>query len=76
MLGRGWGTPMKELGEVLEALKAIATLQEEQQSQLIWMSGSSQRISHKPKSMHGWSRPQTQMQQIAALSGLSWRGYA
>jgi hypothetical protein len=35
----------------IEALKRIGTPQEDQQSQLTWTPGSSQRLSHQPKSI-------------------------
>lgn len=54
-LNIGWrlGTPTEELGEKLKALKEMATTQEDQQGQLSWTPGSSHRLSHQPKSMHG-----------------------
>ena len=46
------GTLMGELGEGLKELKGMATPLEDQQYQITWTSGSSQRLSHKPKSIH------------------------
>ena len=43
---------MEETGEGLRAPKRIGTLQEDQQSQLTWILGGSQRLSHQPKSKH------------------------
>lgn len=44
---------MEELEEGLKALKGMGTPQEDQQSQLIWTPGSSGRLSHQPKNIHG-----------------------
>ena len=44
---------MEELKEGLKALKGMGTPQEDQQSQLTWISGSSQRLSHHPKIIQG-----------------------
>jgi hypothetical protein len=44
---------MEELGERLHALKGIEIPQEDQQSQLNWTLGSSQRLSHQAKNIHG-----------------------
>jgi hypothetical protein len=54
-LNIGWklGTLMEELGKGLRAPKEIGTPQEEQQSQLTWTLGGSQRLSHQSKSIHG-----------------------
>jgi hypothetical protein len=46
------GTLREELEEGLRALKQRWTLQEDQQSQLTWTIGSSQRLSHQPKNTH------------------------
>jgi hypothetical protein len=43
---------MEELREGLKALKGIGTPQEDQQCQLTWTLGSSQRLSYQPKSIH------------------------
>jgi hypothetical protein len=47
---------MEELEEGLKTLKGIGTPQEDQQSQLICNSWSSQRLSHQLKSIHGLDR--------------------
>ena len=47
---------MEELVEGLKALKGIRTLQEEEETQLTWTPGSSQRLSHQPKNIHGLDR--------------------
>ena len=44
---------MKELGEGLKNSEVIGSPQEDQQSQLTWTFGDSQRLSHQPKSIHG-----------------------
>ena len=44
---------MEELAEGLKALTEMGTPQEHQQIQLTWTPGSSQRLSHQPKSTHG-----------------------
>jgi hypothetical protein len=41
-----------ERGRGLRDLKRTRTLQEDQQSQLIWTLGGSQRLNHQPKSKH------------------------
>ena len=43
---------MEELGEGMKEPKGMATTQEEQQCQLTWTPGSSQRLCHQPKSIH------------------------
>jgi hypothetical protein len=43
------GTLMEELGEGWKALKGIGLSQKNQQSQLTWTLGDSQRLSHEPK---------------------------
>jgi hypothetical protein len=43
---------MEVLGEGLKALKVMATPQEDQQCQLTWTTGSSQRLSYQPKNIH------------------------
>ena len=43
---------MEELEEGLKGLKGMGTPQEDQQSQLTWTPGSSQRLSHQPKSIY------------------------
>ena len=43
---------MEVLGEGLKTLKMTGTPQEDQQSQLTWTLGGSQRLSHQPKSTH------------------------
>jgi hypothetical protein len=40
------GTLMKEFREGLMALKGIGTLQEDQEHQLTWTLGGSQRLNH------------------------------
>ena len=45
---------MEELGEGLKELKGMTTPKKDQQFQLTWTLGSSQRLSHQPKSMKGW----------------------
>jgi hypothetical protein len=52
---RSW-TAVEELGVGLNGLKGMATPEEEQQCQLIWIPGSSQSLSHQPKSILGWSK--------------------
>ena len=49
-------TPMEELGEGLKELKRMAISQEDQQCQLTWTPGSSQRLRHQPKSIHDSSK--------------------
>jgi hypothetical protein len=44
---------MEEIGEGLKELKGMATPEEEQQCHLTWTPGSSQRLSHQPKNIHG-----------------------
>ena len=44
---------MEELEEGLKGLKGMGTPQEDQQSQLTWTPGSSQRLSHQTKSIQG-----------------------
>ena len=40
----------EELGERLRDLKKTGTPQEDQESQLVWILGGSQRLNHQPKS--------------------------
>ena len=47
------GTPIKDLGGGLKELKGIATPEEGQQCQQTWTPDISQRLSHKPKTIHG-----------------------
>ena len=44
---------MEKLVEGLKELKEITTPLEEQKYQLTWTTGSSQRLSYQPKSIHG-----------------------
>ena len=46
------GTPVDELEEGWKDLKQMATPQEEQYSQVMGISGSSQRVRHQPKSIY------------------------
>jgi hypothetical protein len=48
---------MVELGEGLKEMKERATPLEDQQSQLTWTPGSSQRLSHQLAAHMGWSEP-------------------
>jgi hypothetical protein len=50
------GTFVLELGKSWKKLRRRTTPQEDQQSQLTWTSGSSQRLSHQPGSIHGLVR--------------------
>ena len=43
---------MEELGEGLRDPEGIASPQEDQQNQLTWTFGGSQRLNHQPKSIH------------------------
>ena len=54
-IGLKSGTPVVELGEGLKKLKGRVTPQEDQQSQLSWPFGSSQRLSHQPGAHTAWS---------------------
>ena len=45
---------MEELGEGLKELKGKATLQKEQQYQIIWTPQNFQRLNYQPKSIHWW----------------------
>jgi len=47
------GTLVDELGERLRDLEGIGTPHEDQQIQLIWVLGVSQRMNHQSKSIHG-----------------------
>jgi hypothetical protein len=60
---------MEKLREGLKELKGMATSQEDQQCQLTWTPGSSQRRSHHPKRSEAFSI-------YVALSGLSERACA
>jgi hypothetical protein len=44
---------MEELGRKIEGPEGARTPQEDQQCQLTWTPGSSQRLSHQPKGKHG-----------------------
>jgi hypothetical protein len=44
---------LEELREGFKELKGMVTLQEDQQCQLGWTPGSSQRLSYQPKSIYG-----------------------
>jgi hypothetical protein len=46
------GSHMEELREGLRNPKRKGILQEDQQSQLTWTLGSSQRTNHQPKNIH------------------------
>ena len=46
------GNLTEELGEGLSGTKRTGTLQEDQESQLTWTLGGSQRVNHQPKSKH------------------------
>jgi hypothetical protein len=48
-----WSTLIQELGAGLKVLKGIGTPQEDQQNQLTWTSGSSQRLSQQQKNTQG-----------------------
>ena len=43
----------EELGEGLKALQGMGIPQEDQQSQLTWTSGISQKLIHQPENTHG-----------------------
>jgi hypothetical protein len=47
---------MEELGAGLRILEGIGTPHKEQQNKLNWTLVSSQRLSHKPKSVYGLDR--------------------
>ena len=51
----GAGGVLQKLGESLRGLKRTGTPQEEQQSQLTWTLGGSQRLNHQPKSIQEWT---------------------
>lgn len=64
---------MELLGDELKALKGIGTSQEDQENQLTWTSGSSQRLSHQQKIIHGLdcAPPQAHKEQMCS-SGSMW----
>ena len=43
---------MEEMGKGLKALNQMGSLQDDQQSQLTWTSGSSQKLSHQLPNTH------------------------
>jgi hypothetical protein len=69
---------MEELQKWLKKLKGVANLNEDQQCQLTWTPGSSQSLSHQPKSIHGlaWGPWDICNRGFTALSCPSVRGWA
>jgi hypothetical protein len=57
ILDRAWKGLVEELWGGLNAIKDIGNPQEYQQSQLPRTLGSSQRLNHQPKSIHGQDVP-------------------
>lgn len=43
---------MEELEELLQAQKGTGSLQKNQHSQLTWILGDTQRLTHQPKNIH------------------------
>jgi hypothetical protein len=52
---------MEELGEQLKALNGMETSQKDQQSQLTWTPGCSQRLNPKPYTQAGPKPPGTKI---------------
>lgn len=75
-LTQGSKTPMEELWEGLKALKEIGTPQGDQQCQLTWTPGSSQRLSYQPTSIHKlvWSSSNISSRELAYFV-FSWKGH-